>query len=373
MEHENTMMKEISEEILQDEIALGVTNATFALEHGIEKARERRAHVRLYKGNAIRYGCSELESSLFILLGNVYTKQWTNPTHRVLGKLEENGSGEFGIVYQIVPTTEDGGESFMKRTDEDLPVLLAVLARDRRFRSALEKDLKTVFPKQFWNKAEKHDDDDDTKSLISSRSTACTRSTAGDTEYSTRDVYKSDELRELAEHSPEFATIYEVGRAMLLSNDTGDDDDDEVEIVGAKCDEAGGFISLKTNITEKGLVKKWIKVVKRRLDRKLHGVSENRALVSKFKKAKQHIRYKFTEMNDADFDKVLQTAFPYVDVMKEMAGLIEALVTCDNSTENQEHSSKKMSAMEKQKRARAEYEAKEGLERKRRRTSKKKA
>ena len=77
-------------------------------------------------------------------------------------------------------------------------------------------------------------------------------------------------------------------------------------------------------------------------------------------------------MNDADFDNVLQTAFPFVDVMKKMAGLMEALVTCDNSTENQD-SSKKMSAMEKQKRARAEYEAKEGIGRKRRRTSKKKA
>eukprot|EP00392_Amoebophrya_sp_AT5.2_P001674 g1676.t1 len=112
------------------------------------KVDGRKNALKHWAGDAMRYGEDETSAELFVLLKNLYThKHAHRPTHRVIGRLREDpDTKEQGLEWIDV---ERETKKHFKKSEEEIPVLLARLSAEQNVRKQFEKELYEVHPVQY--------------------------------------------------------------------------------------------------------------------------------------------------------------------------------------------------------------------------------
>ncbi|CAD7923404.1 unnamed protein product [Amoebophrya sp. A120] len=265
--------------------------------------------VKHWQGNAMRYGDDEDSSELFVLLKNVYTEKHAHrPTYRVLGRLQEDGeTGAQGLEWIDVPRKTD---KFLKKSDEEIPAVLARLSTERAVRNQFEKELGEVYPVQY--KPPKQKGKNDWESDFEDSDDGSEQSYSGSS--SSAGMFQvlnlrslSDELRRLLEADLPMQQIFHYGRSVF----TGTHEDlVDIALPPANARRRNKFIPLKHEITEAFLVKEWAQNYKSYTEHSMRQKSGNKVILDKFVKLRPHVGYRFEQLDERGFEAAVAEVFP---------------------------------------------------------------
>ncbi|CAD7930200.1 unnamed protein product [Amoebophrya sp. A25] len=285
----------------------------------------KRVVVKHCMGNAMRYGKNEDEAELYVLLKNLYTVKHDNrASFRVLGRLRtDKKNGAQGLEWVDVPREAPG--MYLKKSDEEIPALLARLSGEQNVRREFEKELRRVHPVQYRKFRHRRGmtavDDIMDDLELSETAGSITGSIASMTSMLPNLASLKGELRNLLEDNTEMQIIFLKGREVFAPGLH----DDKVEIPEEEADtsspakppgtaparsKARKFLPLKHEITEERLIRQWAQsVLQHPIVKK--NPSENKRIVQKFMKLRMHVGYRFEDIStEAAFEAILRQVFP---------------------------------------------------------------